>query len=258
MRDDLAGCPVRTAHPAATASGAERASRVRAMFAGIAPRYDLANRVLSLGLDAGWRRAVVRSLALMPGDWCLDSCCGTGDLGLELLRSEVRVIGVDFCRPMLRGAQGKDSEHELRLAEGDALRLPLRSGAVNAACVAFGLRNLVDPAGGLAEMARVVRPGGRVAVLEFSQPPGVLARWAHRVHVGRVLPWLGDLVSGVPGTYRYLPETIGSWFDPESLAAMMRGVGLVDVTFRRLALGAVALHVGVRDALGKGREDAAC
>jgi demethylmenaquinone methyltransferase/2-methoxy-6-polyprenyl-1,4-benzoquinol methylase len=243
-------------HPAVAASGAPRAAEVRRLFAGIAHRYALANHVLSAYLDVSWRRAAARALAVGPGSWCLDACCGTGDLGLAVARGGCRVIGVDFCRPMLAaGRPAAPASAGMALVEADALRLPLRDRAVDAACMGFGLRNLVDPAAGLREMARVVRPGGRVAVLEFSEPSGRLSRPVFRAYVRHVLPRLGDAVTGSTGTYRYLPQTIGQWFDPAELAALMRACGLADVSCRRLALGAVALHVGTvgaRAAAGPG------
>lgn len=243
--------PVKTAaatrdiHPAAAARGPDRALRVRELFRSIAPRYELVNRVASGGRDAAWRRRAVAELGLRPGESCLDACCGTGDLSRALARTGVSVIGVDFCRAMLVEGASRAERWPIAIAEGDALNLPIRSASVDAACVAFGLRNLVDPARGLAELARVVRPGGRVAVLEFSQPRAAPLRWLHGVYTGHVLPLLGDILSGSWGTYRYLPETIRTWFSPEELSSLMLRAGLSDVRVVSMTAGIVNLHVGV-------------
>lgn len=231
-------------HPAAV-GGEGRQQRIRDMFAGIAPRYELVNRVASAGLDASWRRRVVRALDLAPGEWCLDACCGTGDLARALAAGGVRVVAADFCRPMLDVASRAAAPGAAWL-EADARRLPLRDDSVSAACVAFGLRNVVPPEEGLHEMVRVVRPGGRVAVLEFGEPPHPIVRRLYHLYSRRVLPLLGDALSGRWGTYRYLPQTIGAWIDPPGLSRMMERAGLVDVTFTRMSFGVVVLHVGSR------------
>src|SRR5687768_3553742 len=137
-------------HPALAARGEERSRRVRDLFASIAPRYELVNRLASLGLDRAWRRSVVAALALRPGEWCLDACCGTGDLSRALTRTGVRVVGVDFCREMIHaGLRGTRSLAEAAL-EADARRIPVKDGSMDAACVAFGLRNVVPPEAALA------------------------------------------------------------------------------------------------------------
>ena len=232
-------------HPAVAAEGEERQRRIRDLFAGIAPRYELVNHVASGGLDFAWRRAVVRALALKDGDWCLDACCGTGDLSRAVASSGARVIGADFCRPMLaEGAARSRAAGVAGWLEADARRLPIRTGAMDAACVAFGIRNVVPPAAGLAELARVVRPGGRVAVLEFSEPRNRVIRALHRFYSRRVLPAACDLLSGSRGTYKYLPQTIGEWMSPEELARAMETAGMRDVRFTPLTFGTVMVHVG--------------
>lgn len=231
-------------HPAAAAVGRERSRRVRDLFAGIAGRYDLVNHVASGGVDLAWRRACVRELDLSPGAWVLDVCCGTADLSAALAGAGARVLGVDFCRPMLQEGLGKSAADRVSLVEGDALQLPVASASVDAATVAFGIRNVVDPEAGVAEMARCVRPGGRVAVLEFSQPRMPLMAWAYRFYSNKVLPRIGDWLSGRTGTYRYLPETIHSWHGPEDFATLMERAGLVDVRWRALTFGVAALHLG--------------
>ena len=232
------------AHPAAAAEGRERARLVRGLFSGIARRYDLVNRVASGGVDVAWRRLAVSRLGLSPGAWVLDACCGTADLSAALAAQGARVLGVDFCRPMLEGGLGKSAPEKVTLVEGDALRLPVRTGSMDAATVAFGIRNVVDPQAGVAELRRCVRPGGRVAVLEFSQPRRPLIGGLYRFYANRVLPRIGDLLSGRSGTYRYLPETIQSWHEPEEFAALMERAGLVDVSWRSLTFGVAALHLG--------------
>ncbi|MDH4148845.1 MAG: ubiquinone/menaquinone biosynthesis methyltransferase, partial [Acidimicrobiia bacterium] len=164
--------------------------RVEAMFARIAGRYDLLNRVLSMGIDRRWRRRTVRAAGAVAGEPVLDVCCGTGDLSADFARAGARVLGVDFTAPMLRFAGPKlaGGASSYLFAQGDALRLPVRDGSVAVASVAFGLRNLADADSGLRELARVVRPGGRVLVLEFTTPRGRLLGSLYRFYFTRVLP----------------------------------------------------------------------
>ena len=232
-------------HPAVSAEGEERQRRIRDMFAGIAPRYELVNHVASGGLDSAWRRAVVRALALKPGEWCLDACCGTGDLSRAVASAGVRVVGADFCRPMLVEGRGRARAAGVEgWLEADARRLPLRDSTMDAACVAFGIRNVVPPQAGLAELARVVRPGGRVAVLEFAEPPNRVIRALYRVYSRRILPAACDLLSGRKGTYKYLPQSIGAWMPPEELGRAMEDAGMGGVRWTPFSFGAVMLHVG--------------
>jgi demethylmenaquinone methyltransferase/2-methoxy-6-polyprenyl-1,4-benzoquinol methylase len=233
-------------HPAAAARGADRAARVRDLFASIAPRYELVNRVVSGGRDRAWRNAVVSELRLGPGQWCLDACCGTGELTRAVAAGGANVMAVDSCRSMLReGLRRAHRGGAISWAEGDAQRLPAATASMDAACVAFGLRNVADPDMGLAELARVVRPGGSVAVLEFSQPSSRAVRWCHDFYTRHALPLIGDLLTGRWGTYRYLPETIRTWRSADELAAAMVRAGLRDVRVMPMTLGIVTLHVGV-------------
>jgi demethylmenaquinone methyltransferase/2-methoxy-6-polyprenyl-1,4-benzoquinol methylase len=214
------------------------------MFARIAGRYDLLNRVLSLGIDRTWRRRTVRVAEIAPGGRVVDVCCGTGDLALEFARSGVEVVGVDFTFEMLALATPKRRDEHLLFAHGDALHLPLRDAVADASSVAFGLRNLADPIAGLREMARVVRPGGRVLVLEFAPPPKGPLGFFYNLYFTRVLPWIGGIISGDREAYSYLPRTVVAWPPAEEVRARMQGIGLEDCGFVSLTGGIAYLHWG--------------
>ncbi|MBA3804486.1 MAG: bifunctional demethylmenaquinone methyltransferase/2-methoxy-6-polyprenyl-1,4-benzoquinol methylase UbiE [Acidobacteria bacterium] len=223
------------------------------MFAGIAARYDLLNHLLSGNTDQRWRRLVARRLqgALeIEGARALDVACGTGDLSLAIAQATgARVIGTDFCRPMLEIAARKKiagAESAIPFVEGDALRLPFADGTFEAVSIAFGLRNLASVEGGLKELWRVLKPGGRVAVLEFSSPviPGFRALF--QFYFTRVLPRIGGAISGSRGAYEYLPDSVSRFPDQERLAALMRGVGFDEVEYQNLTGGVAALHMGTR------------
>ena len=221
------------------------------MFARISGRYDLLNHLLSLGVDRGWRRAVVRAAGAVEGGCVVDVCCGTGDLALEFARARARVVGVDFTPEMLRLAGPKRGGGDrVVFATGDALRLPVRDGSADVASVAFGVRNLADPVAGLGEMARVVRPGGIVLVLEFSPPPPGLLGAAYRFYFTRVLPVLGGLISGDSEAYRYLPRTVTEWPAALEVQQRMESVGLVECGHRPLTGGVACLHWGRAPAEG--------
>lgn len=201
---------------------------VRAMFGAIARRYDRANAVLSLGVHGAWRRSAVRLLAPRPGERILDACCGTGDLALAIAPHVAPlggVTGVDFCAPMLGLAREK-ARGAVAFLEADALALPFPDARFDAAAVAFGVRNLDDPARGLRELARVVRPGGRVVVLEFGQPAapllGPIFRWYARV----AMPAIGALVTGLRAPYEYLPRTAAAFPAGEAFLPLMAAAGL--------------------------------
>jgi demethylmenaquinone methyltransferase/2-methoxy-6-polyprenyl-1,4-benzoquinol methylase len=212
------------------------------MFGRIAPRYDLLNRLLSGGIDGRWRRALVREAGDVEGRLLLDACCGTGDLSSGLAQGGARVLGVDFTPEMLKRARARRPAGSF--VHGDVLRLPLRDRAVDGAGVAFGLRNLADRRAGLRELARVVRPGGRVLVLEFSLPPGRVARALYSFYFTRVLPLLGGLVSGDFRAYRYLPETVLAWPTPAELGREMEEQGLIECGHRLLTGGIACLSYG--------------
>ena len=230
----------------------QAAQWVRRMFGRIAPRYDLLNHLLSFGMDWSWRRRTarrVRPWLRRPGARVLDLCCGTGDL-LRALRREaggaattVVLAGCDFCHPMLLLARRKLPWASL--IEADALRLPLPAESFDLLAVAFGFRNLADYRAGLAEMRRVLRRGGVAAILEFSHPTGAAFGTLYRWYATRVLPRLGGWISGSPDAYRYLPESVQRFPEPEELAQGMREAGFSRVTFERLSGGIVCLHLGV-------------
>jgi demethylmenaquinone methyltransferase / 2-methoxy-6-polyprenyl-1,4-benzoquinol methylase len=220
------------------------------MFDRIAPRYDLLNRVMSAGRDRGWRQAAAAVADLAAGDRALDLCTGTGDLALALadrVGSRGEVLGVDFSEPMLARARAKARARgaaAVRFAAGDATRLELPDGAFDAATVAFGARNLDDLDRGLREMRRVVRPGGRVVVLEITQPQGGVHAAFHRVWFDRLVPVLGRTLGRDRSAYAYLPASVRRFPAPLGLAERMAAAGLGDVRWRTFAGGIVALHRG--------------
>jgi demethylmenaquinone methyltransferase/2-methoxy-6-polyprenyl-1,4-benzoquinol methylase len=237
--------------PSVKVSRDEHARRVRAMFAGIAGRYDLLNHLLSGNVDKSWRRVVARTLqpSLVEGARVLDVACGTGDLSLVLASAGAgQVVGLDFCRPMLEIAQRKaeTDSRAIPFIEGDALSLPFADETFDVVTIAFGLRNLAGVSDGLRELRRILRPGGRVAVLEFSSPvlPGFRALF--RFYFTRVLPRLGGLVSGARGAYEYLPDSVSRFPDQKRLAEMMGEAGFEEVSYRNLTGGIAALHTGTR------------
>jgi demethylmenaquinone methyltransferase / 2-methoxy-6-polyprenyl-1,4-benzoquinol methylase len=218
--------------------------RVRDMFDRISPSYDRMNLLMSMGRDGCWRRLGVRASGAQPGDAALDVCCGTGDFAVELRRAvgpSGRVVGLDFSPQMLEMARRKSSVVEW--LQGDALALPFADGEFAAACVGFGVRNLSDHRRGFTEMARVVRPGGRVVCLEMSTPPAPIRPFS-QLWTDRGVPVLGRIVARDPEAYSYLPESVHRFPAAPELAEVMRDAGLVDVGYRRLMMGVVALHVG--------------
>jgi demethylmenaquinone methyltransferase / 2-methoxy-6-polyprenyl-1,4-benzoquinol methylase len=238
--------------PTGVTSEQEASRWVRAMFGRIAPRYDLANHVLSLNLDRRWRAQTVkrvRHILERPAARTLDLCCGTGDLLLSLDAQSTRaVMGSDFCHPMLTAAREKIARRKrfCHLFEADALRLPLANGALDLITVAFGFRNLADYESGLAEIHRVLKPSGVAAILEFSQPGDTAFGKLYDFYSRRVLPLVGGALSGSREAYAYLPESIKKFPDAEGLAARMRASGFRSVEFLRMTGGTVALHLGTK------------
>lgn len=230
----------------------DHARRVQNMFAGIAGRYDLLNHLLSGNIDKRWRRLVAKRLLTVlsgPGSLALDVACGTGDLSIVLAETTgARVIGTDFCRPMLDVAarKTKGRERELPFIEADALKLPFVSSSFDAVTIAFGLRNLSSVEAGLRELFRVLTPGGKLAVLEFSQPGVPGFRELFGFYFSSVLPRIGGIISGSRGAYEYLPDSVSRFPNQKLLAEMMRSVGLTDVEYENLTGGIAALHLGTR------------
>jgi demethylmenaquinone methyltransferase/2-methoxy-6-polyprenyl-1,4-benzoquinol methylase len=211
---------------------------VRGMFDRIAPVYDVMNRVMTAGLDGRWRRLAAREV-VWPGDRVLDACCGTGDLAVEAERRGGRVVGLDFSARMLERARRKSGTIEW--LQGDALALPFADGEFDAVTVGFGVRNLADLEGGLREAKRVLRPGGRIAVLEITRPRGLL-RPFFRLWFDVLVPIAGKVLPG-GNAYTYLPASVRRFPGPEDLAALFAKAGFHDVRYRMLGGGSVALHV---------------
>jgi demethylmenaquinone methyltransferase/2-methoxy-6-polyprenyl-1,4-benzoquinol methylase len=216
------------------------ADGVRRMFDRIAPVYDLMNRVMTAGLDRRWR-AVAVAEAVAPGDRVLDACCGTGDLAVAATAAGAgEVVGLDFSERMLARARAKAPS--LEWVQGDVLALPFPDASFDAATVGFGVRNVEDLETGLRELRRVLRPGGRLAILEITTPRGRLAPF-YRVWFDRVVPLLGRVLPG-GAAYTYLPASVRRFPTPESLAELLARNGFARVRFRLFAGGIVALHVG--------------
>jgi demethylmenaquinone methyltransferase/2-methoxy-6-polyprenyl-1,4-benzoquinol methylase len=212
---------------------------VRTMFDRIAPVYDLMNRVMTGGLDRRWRKLAVQAV-VRPGDRVLDACCGTGDLAIAAARAGAQVTGLDFSPRMLERARRK--LHSVTWIEGDALALPFAENSFDAATVGFGVRNVAGLELGLTELRRVLRAGGRLAILEITQPRGPLAPF-YRLWFDRLVPLLGKVLKG-GAAYTYLPASVRRFPGPDDLAALMREAGFEDVRYRLLAGGIVALHTG--------------
>jgi demethylmenaquinone methyltransferase/2-methoxy-6-polyprenyl-1,4-benzoquinol methylase len=235
-----------------SATTSEQARRVREMFATIAARYDLLNHLLSGNIDRRWRRLVGKTLSATLANRdarVLDVACGTGDLSLTLCESgKARILGIDFCRPMLDIAAAKASKSgfSLPFVEGDALDLPFADRSFEAATIAFGLRNLTSVEAGFKELLRVLKPGGRVAVLEFSKPRAPLLRSLFGIYFTKLLPLFGRLISGSKSAYQYLPDSVSRFPNQNELSNLMTQAGFEDVTFRNLTGGIAALHLGRR------------
>lgn len=229
----------------------EKAAHVRRMFSSIAPRYDLLNHLLSLNIDTVWRRRAVDVLEWerTPDGLFLDNCAGTLDLACELARRpgfRGRVVGSDFTLAMLRGGEHKISALPVEPVCADALALPYADASFDGATVGFGVRNLADLGAGLAEMARVLRPGARLVILEFTTPSWQPFRGLYFLYFRRILPAVGSLVSKHDSAYSYLPESVLRFPEPPELARMMGDAGFRGVGYRRLSGGIAALHWGER------------
>lgn len=220
-----------------------RAAAIKEMFEGVAPRYDFLNRLLSLGIDRGWRRRVVESLDLTREHKVLDLCCGTGDLAFEIARTS-RCTACDFTWNMLTCARAKSKANGIPIALtcADTLALPFGDDRFDRATIAFGIRNLESMSAGLAEIRRVLKPGGRLAILEFSQPNRAWLKLPYRIYLDWLLPAVGGLLSKKEA-YRYLAESIQGFPVPEILIDLLKEAGFVDARYTRLSGGIVAIHL---------------
>ncbi|MDH3222787.1 MAG: class I SAM-dependent methyltransferase [Gemmatimonadota bacterium] len=235
--------------------GAGRSDQVQTLFSEIAPRYDLLNHVLSLNIDRRWRRKAVRALAWdrQPEGTYLDGCAGTFDLSLELARQPAfrgRIVGADFAFPMLAAGLAKIDGVPVNAVCGDALMLPFPDDVFSGMTIGFGVRNLADLDAGLRECARVLRPEGKLVILEFTVPPNRLVRGAYMVYFNHVLPRVGRLVSGHPWAYTYLPESVKEFPGPEGLGERMTEAGFSAVSWTLLTGGIAAIHVGTKEGPG--------
>ena len=220
--------------------GDEKVQAVRSMFDTIAPRYDLVNRVMTFRMDVGWRRRTVRDLGLPNGSLVADLACGTGDFCRELSAQGLRPVGFDLSYGMLAAART-----DAPLAEADILQLPVPDRALDGITCGFALRNLVELNGFFVELGRVVRPGGRIALLDVSIPPNPVLRFGHSIYFGRVVPMVGGLLSD-PAAYRYLPKSVAYLPEPEVMLAQLRGAGFTDVRRDLLTTGISQLITATR------------
>jgi demethylmenaquinone methyltransferase / 2-methoxy-6-polyprenyl-1,4-benzoquinol methylase len=213
---------------------------VRSMFDTIAPRYDLVNRVMTFRMDVGWRRRTVRDLRLPTGSLVADLACGTGDFCRELEAQDLRPVGFDLSFGMLAAARTGAP-----LAEADILQLPVPDASLDGVTCGFALRNLVELEAFFIELGRVVRPGGRIALLDVSIPPNPVLRWGHSIYFGRVVPMVGGLLSD-PAAYRYLPKSVAYLPEPEVMLAQLRGAGFDEVRRDLLTTGISQLITATR------------
>lgn len=220
--------------------GDEKAAAVRAMFDTIAPRYDLVNRIMTFRMDVGWRRRAIRSLDLASRSVVLDLACGTGDMCIDLTRAGLRPVGADLSFGMLAAART-----DAPLVHGDGLVLPFPDRSIDGVTCGFALRNFVALEPMLGELARILRPGGRIALLDVAEPPNPLMRWGHGLYFGRVVPFIGGLLSN-KAAYRYLPKSVAYLPEPPELRRMIVDAGFGDVDRVLLTGGISQLYTGTR------------
>jgi demethylmenaquinone methyltransferase/2-methoxy-6-polyprenyl-1,4-benzoquinol methylase len=228
-----------------------KANYVNRMFGQIAPKYDLMNRLMTFGLDQGWRKVVVRESNLKIGDTALDVATGTGDIALalaEVVGQTGKVIASDFSMEMMKPGPAKAAKKGVgkivQFMAADALNLPYSDNSFAGITTGFAMRNVVDIERAFSEMRRVVKPGGRVVCLEVAKPKFALVRLGHQLYFNKIVPLIGSLISGHKEAYTYLPESAKNFPPPEELKRIMEKAGLRNVRFKRYGLGAVAIHVG--------------
>jgi demethylmenaquinone methyltransferase/2-methoxy-6-polyprenyl-1,4-benzoquinol methylase len=248
--------------PPGTSDERQAAAWVQRMFGGIAPKYDLVNHLLSFNVDRRWRKRLLRRLRPVldrPQATILDLCCGTGDVLIDFKSvSKARIIGADFCHAMLVSAEKKMAQRDFApwLIEGDALQLPLGSDSLDAISIAFGFRNLANYGAGLKELHRILKPGGTLAILEFSHPPGAVMKAAYGFYSKFLMPIVGAAVSGSREAYAYLPDSIRKFPRAPELEQMMREAGFNETRFELLTGGIAALHLGAKSPAGGAGERA--
>jgi len=234
------------------ADSSRRPERISAMFDDVAPRYDLLNHLLSAGIDYLWRRRAIRSLTLTGRECALDLCAGTGDLAIAACTARpgaARVVGVDFSAAMLAlglaKLRRKRLESAIELVRGDASRIPLAAASVDVATIGFGIRNVDDRAAALREILRVLKPGGRLAILEFAMPTAQLFRYLYLSYLRHILPRIGRWISGNATAYSYLPASVDA-FEPRTFMELLRQCGFVEVQADPMTFGSVFLYTAKR------------
>lgn len=237
--------------PERSREGGEKGTFVREMFARIAPRYDLANRVLTVGLDERWRRRAIRLLAPPHGGRILDCCCGTGDLVFGLLRVDptLDVTGIDFCRPMLERAQERAQRRHAvaRFAEGDVMAMPFADESFDGVTMGFSLRNVVDVDATLAEILRVLRPGARFVSLDVTKAPNRTFKRFFDLYFYRVVPFIGGIVGGSRAAYAYLPNSLTHHPNAPELRNRFTRAGFAHAGYVPLMGGSIAVHYGTKE-----------
>ena len=237
----MAAQPALDIDPEHLPTGDEKVAAVRSMFDTIAPRYDLVNRIMTFRMDVGWRRRAISALGLAPGSLVADLACGTGDFCFELQRRGHRAVGFDLSYGMLAAAP-----RHFDRAQGDALRLPLAAGSVDGVTCGFALRNFAELGPFFAELARIIRPGGRIALLEVAEPPNPLLRAGHGVYFGTIVPMIGGALSD-RAAYRYLPRSVAYLPPPDEMMDELRSSGFNDARRQLLSVGISQLISGTRD-----------
>jgi demethylmenaquinone methyltransferase/2-methoxy-6-polyprenyl-1,4-benzoquinol methylase len=228
--------------------GRERAAYVQNMFDRIARRYNLINRLMTFGQDLRWRRFVIRQARLKPGERLLDLATGTGDIAFEALRQTptAHVIGGDFSLGMMHVGQNLPMGHRVQWSGADALNLPFPDDSFDAITAGYLMRNVIDIPRAFAEQKRILKPGGRLVILDTSPPPDNLFKPFILIHLKYIIPTLGRLISGNADAYQYLPESTQQFKTPEELAALMREAGFREVEYKRFMFGTMAVHWGVK------------